>query len=66
MWRNLLAEKATELGAKVVTLSDSGGYIYDADGIDKEKLAFVMDLKNNRTRYEFSEYADKYPSAKYL
>lgn len=59
------AEKATELGAKVVTLSDSGGYIYDADGIDKEKLAFVMDLKNNR-RGRISEYVEKYPSAKYF
>src|SRR5210317_1628133 len=39
-------EKATEFGAKVVTLSDSGGYIYDPDGIDAEKLAFVMELKN--------------------
>ncbi len=40
------ALKATQLGAKVVTLSDSSGYIYDADGIDAEKLAFVMNLKN--------------------
>ena len=39
-------EKATELGGKVVTLSDSKGYIYDADGIDADKLAYVMDLKN--------------------
>ncbi|MCF6241952.1 MAG: glutamate dehydrogenase, partial [Bacteroidales bacterium] len=39
-------EKATELGAKVVTLSDSSGYIYDADGIDAEKLSFVKELKN--------------------
>ncbi|NRB60703.1 MAG: NADP-specific glutamate dehydrogenase [Winogradskyella sp.] len=59
------AEKSIELGAKVLTLSDSGGYIYDEDGIDSEKLAFVMDLKNNR-RGRISEYADKYPSAKYF
>ncbi|GAB5563538.1 MAG: NADP-specific glutamate dehydrogenase [Winogradskyella sp.] len=59
------AEKSIELGAKVLTLSDSGGYIYDEDGIDSEKLAFVMDLKNNK-RGRISEYADKYPSAKYF
>ena len=52
-------EKATELGAKVVTLSDSSGYIYDANGIDAEKLAFVMDLKNVR-RGRIREYADKF------
>ena len=52
-------EKATELGAKVVTLSDSSGYIYDADGIDSEKLAFVMELKNVR-RGRIREYAEKY------
>lgn len=56
------AEKVIQLGGKVVTLSDSGGYIYDQDGIDNEKLAFVMDLKNNR-RGRISEYTDKYPSA---
>ena len=59
------AEKAIELGATVVTLSDSGGYIYDEAGIDTEKLAFVMDLKNNR-RGRISEYVEKYPSAKYV
>ncbi|WP_220222564.1 NADP-specific glutamate dehydrogenase [Polaribacter sp. WD7] len=59
------AEKAIELGAKVVTLSDSGGYIYDEDGIDTEKLEFVMDLKNNK-RGRISEYVDKYTSAKYF
>ncbi len=58
------AEKAMELGGKVLTLSDSGGYIYDKDGIDAEKLAFVMDLKNNR-RGRISEYVEKYPSAVY-
>ncbi len=55
-------EKATELGAKVVTLSDSSGYIHDADGIDAEKLAFVMELKNVK-RGRISEYVSKYPSA---
>ncbi|HJN05727.1 MAG TPA: glutamate dehydrogenase, partial [Bacteroidales bacterium] len=52
-------EKATEFGAKVVTLSDSSGYIYDPEGIDAEKLAFIMDLKNVR-RGRIKEYADKY------
>jgi glutamate dehydrogenase (NADP+) len=52
-------EKATELGGKVVTLSDSAGYIYDPDGITKEKLAYVMDLKNVK-RGRISEYAKKY------
>lgn len=58
-------EKANELGAKVVTLSDSNGYIYDADGIDAEKLAFVMELKNE-LRGRISEYVAKYPNAKYV
>ncbi|WP_369618644.1 NADP-specific glutamate dehydrogenase [Flavobacterium sp. CFS9] len=58
-------EKATQLGAKVVTLSDSAGYIYDADGIDAEKLAFVMELKNE-LRGRISEYVAKYPNAKYV
>ncbi len=52
-------EKATELGAKVVTLSDSSGYIYDAAGIDVERLAFVMELKNVK-RGRIKEYAEKY------
>ena len=52
-------QKATELGGKVVTLSDSGGFIHDPAGIDAEKLAFVMDLKNNR-RGRIREYADKF------
>ncbi len=56
------AEKALHLGAKVLTLSDSQGYIYDKEGIDEEKLAYVMDLKNNK-RGRISEYADKYSSA---
>jgi len=58
------AEKVLQLGGKVLTLSDSGGYIYDKDGIDADKLAFVMDLKNNR-RGRISEYVDKYGSAEY-
>src|SRR5690606_21802716 len=58
------AEKVLQLGGKVLTLSDSAGYIYDKDGIDEEKLAFAMDLKNNR-RGRISEYADKYPSAEF-
>ena len=58
------AEKATQLGAKVITMSDSGGFIYDKDGIDAEKLQFIMDLKNER-RGRISEYTDQYPSAEY-
>jgi glutamate dehydrogenase (NADP+) len=53
------AQKALELGAKVITLSDSNGYIYDPDGIDAEKLAYVFDLKNVQ-RGRIKEYADKY------
>ncbi len=53
------AEKVIELGGKVVTLSDSDGYIYDPDGIDKEKLAFVFELKNVY-RGRIREYAEKY------
>jgi glutamate dehydrogenase (NADP+) len=52
-------EKATELGAKVVSMSDSSGYIYDKDGIDSEKLAFIMDLKNIQ-RGRIKAYADHY------
>jgi len=58
-------EKVNELGGKVVTLSDSGGYIYDADGIDADKLAYVMDLKNVQ-RGRISEYIEEYPNAKYF
>ncbi len=58
-------EKLNELGAKCVTLSDSAGTIYDKDGINAEKLAFVMDLKNNR-RGRISEYLKKFPKAEYL
>jgi len=58
-------EKATQLGGKVVTLSDSKGYIYDADGIDASKLAFVMELKNVK-RGRISEYVKTYSSAKFI
>jgi glutamate dehydrogenase (NADP+) len=58
-------EKATQLGGKVVTLSDSEGYIYDEAGIDAEKLAWVMDLKNNR-RGRISEYVKQYPAATFV
>jgi glutamate dehydrogenase (NADP+) len=57
-------EKAIELGAKVVTLSDSSGYIYDPEGIDADKLAFVKDLKNVK-RGRISEYNAKYPNAQF-
>ncbi len=59
------AEKAIEFGGKVVTFSDSAGYIYDEEGINEEKLAFVMELKNEK-RGRISEYVDKYKSAKYF
>ena len=52
-------EKVLDFGGKVLTLSDSSGYIYDPDGIDKEKLDYVMDLKNNR-RGRIEEYAHKF------
>jgi glutamate dehydrogenase (NADP+) len=52
-------EKATQLGAKVVTVSDSDGYIYDKNGINAEKLAFIIELKNVK-RGRIKEYADKY------
>src|SRR6266404_9965172 len=55
-------EKLITLGAKPVTMSDSGGYIFDEEGITSEKLAFVMELKNNR-RGRISEYADKFKGA---
>jgi len=58
------AEKVLHLGGKVLTMSDSGGYIHDKDGIDEEKLAWIMDLKNER-RGRISEYAEKYSSATY-
>jgi len=59
------AEKIIQLGGKVITLSDSSGYILDADGIDEDKLAYVMDLKNNK-RGRISEYVNSYPKAKFF
>ncbi|MEQ6124470.1 NADP-specific glutamate dehydrogenase [Pseudotenacibaculum sp. MALMAid0570] len=59
------AEKAIELGAKVVTMSDSSGHIYDEEGINTEKLEFIMDLKNVR-RGRIHEYVEKYPNAKFV
>ncbi|MCV6627206.1 MAG: glutamate dehydrogenase, partial [Cellvibrionaceae bacterium] len=56
------SKKLMELGAKVVTLSDSSGFIHDPDGLDEEKLAYVLDLKNVK-RGRISEYAEQYPSA---
>jgi glutamate dehydrogenase (NADP+) len=58
------AEKVLELGGKVITLSDSNGYIYDPEGIDSEKLAYIFDLKNIQ-RGRIKEYADKY-NCKYV
>ncbi|HET6439724.1 MAG TPA: NADP-specific glutamate dehydrogenase, partial [Anaeromyxobacter sp.] len=58
-------EKLLQLGARPVTLSDSGGFIHDPDGIDREKLAFVMELKNVR-RGRIKEYCDAYKRARYL
>ena len=58
------AQKAMRLGAKVVTLSDSDGFVYDPDGLTEEKLEYVMFLKNVR-RGRISEYAQKYSSATY-
>jgi glutamate dehydrogenase (NADP+) len=57
-------EKVNQLGGKCITCSDSAGYIYDAEGINAEKLAFIMDLKNVR-RGRIKEYADKYKKAVY-
>ena len=59
------AEKAIELGATVLTLSDSQGYIHDADGINSEKLKHVMFIKNEK-RGRISEYVAKYPNAKFI
>jgi len=58
------AEKAIELGAKILTMSDSSGYIYDKDGIDSEKLNFIMELKNEK-RGRIKEYLEEYPDAQY-
>lgn len=58
------AEKCVQLGAKVLTFSDSKGYIYDPKGIDQEKINFVINLKNNK-RGRISEYVNQYPEATY-
>jgi glutamate dehydrogenase (NADP+) len=58
-------EKATQLGATVVTLSDSKGFIYDPNGIDAEKLAWIMELKNER-RGRIKEYADYFDGAEFF
>ena len=55
-------EKCIQLGAKVVTMSDSKGYIHDADGIDKDKLTWIMNLKNKQ-RGRISEYIEEYPNS---
>ncbi|NPD81772.1 NADP-specific glutamate dehydrogenase [Prevotella sp. PINT] len=59
------AEKVLQLGGIPMTMSDSDGYIYDPDGIDREKLDFIMELKNIQ-RGRIKEYADEYPNAKYV
>lgn len=59
------AEKAIQLGAKVITMSDSSGYVVDSEGIDADKLAYIMELKNVK-RGRISEYVKKYPSAKFV
>ena len=59
------AEKVIQLGGKVITLSDSSGYIVDYDGIDRGKLDFVMNLKNNK-RGRISAYIEAYPNAKFF
>lgn len=58
------AEKCLQLGATVLTMSDSDGYIYDPDGIDREKLDYIMELKNIE-RGRIKEYAEEYPNAVY-
>ena len=55
-------QKITQLGGKVLTMSDSSGHIFDSEGIDEDKLKFVMELKNQR-RGRIKEYADAYPGA---
>ena len=59
------AEKILQLGGKVMTMSDSDGYIYDPDGIDREKLDYIMELKN-LYRGRIREYAEQYPGVKYV
>lgn len=58
------AQKVTQLGGKVVTMSDSKGFVHDPDGIDADKLAWIMDLKNNR-RGRISEYAEQYDGVEF-
>lgn len=58
------AQKLLDLGARPVTLSDSDGFVYDPDGIDREKLEWVKELKNER-RGRIEEYADRFPRASY-
>ena len=58
------AEKIIDFGGKVLTMSDSSGYIYDAEGIDKRKLNFIMKLKNIK-RGRINEYVKKYPKSKF-
>lgn len=58
-------EKLLQLGATPMTCSDSDGYIYDPDGIDEKKLAYIMELKNIE-RGRIKEYVEEYPSAKYV
>ncbi|MBR1543304.1 MAG: NADP-specific glutamate dehydrogenase [Muribaculaceae bacterium] len=59
------AEKLIQLGAKVMTMSDSDGYVYDPDGIDRAKLDYIMELKNIY-RGRMWEYVERYPTAKYV
>lgn len=58
-------EKCIEIGAKVLTVSDSSGYIYDAEGINTEKLEYIMELKNVK-RARINEYLNAYPNAKFV
>lgn len=58
-------EKVLELGGKVLTVSDSSGYVLDEEGIDTDKLAYIMELKNEK-RARISEYTKKYPNAKFI
>jgi glutamate dehydrogenase (NADP+) len=59
------AEKVLQLGGKVITMSDSDGYVYDPDGIDRAKLDYIMELKNVY-RGRMREYVEQYPTAKYV
>ncbi len=65
MLHNILLKSLIKLNVKVVTLSDSSGCIYDPDGIDNKKLAFVKQLKNVQ-RGRIASYVEKYPSAEYI